>query len=240
VALEDRPSFFSQLIPGLIALRARTGRPHWIVLDEAHHMLPRIWPHAESMLPPNLGEMILVTVHPDHLAPPVLPLIDVVFAVGHSPEKTLGAYAQMTGQPLTWPRNLKFESGKIVAWIVGDHGGPFSMQTQAPRAERLRHLRKYAEGNMGYHSFFFRGPDNRHNLRAHNLAIFCQIAEGIDEATWMFHLRSHHYSGWFRESIKDPHLADEMERIERRTDITPQETRDLVRALIGARYTLPT
>jgi hypothetical protein len=56
----------------------------------------------------------------------------------------------------------------------------------------------------------------------------------------MFHLRSHHYSSWFRQSIKDPHLADETERIERRTDITPQQTRDLVRALIGARYTLPT
>lgn len=240
VALEDRPSYFAQLLPSLIALRARTGRPHWIVLDEAHHMLPQTWPHAEATLPPKLGEMILVTVHPDHLAPPVLPPIDVVFAVGHSPEKTLGAFAHMTDQPLTWPQNLEYERGKIVAWLVRDHGGPFSMQAQAPRAERLRHLRKYAEGNMGHHSFFFRGPDHRHNLRAQNLAIFCQIAEGIDEATWMFHLRSHHYSGWFRQSIKDPHLADETERIERRMDITPQQTRDLVRALIGARYTLPT
>jgi hypothetical protein len=240
VPLEDRPSFFSQLLPSLIALRARTGRPHWIVLDEAHHMLPQTWRHAESTLPPKLGETIVVTVHPDHLPPQVLAPIDVVFAVGHSPEKTLGAFAQTTGQPLIWPRNLEYERGKIVAWLVRDHSGPFSMQAQAPRAERLRHLRKYAEGNMGYHSFFFRGPDCRHNLRAQNLAIFCQIAEGIDEATWMFHLRSHHYSSWFRQSIKDPHLADETERIERRTDITPQQTRDLVRALIGARYTLPT
>jgi HAD superfamily hydrolase (TIGR01484 family) len=240
VPLEDRPLFLSQLMPSLVALRARTGRPHWIVLDEAHHMLPQVRSHAESTLPARLAETILVTVHPDHLAPPVLPSIDVVLAVGRSPEKTLGAYAQMTGQPLTWPRGLAYESGKIVAWLVGDHDGPFSMQAQAARAERLRHLRKYAEGNMGYHSFFFRGPDRRHNLRTQNLAIFCQIAEGIDEETWMFHLRNHDYSAWFRQSIKDPFLADEMERIERRTDITPQQTRDLVRALIGARYTLPT
>lgn len=240
VALEDRPSFFAQLMPSLGALRARTGRPHWIVLDEAHHMLPQLGPHAASTLPLKLGETILVTVHPDHLARPVLPLIDMVLAVGHSPQNTLGAYAQMTGQPLTWPPNVAYEAGKIVAWRVGDEGGPFSMRVQAPRSERLRHLRKYAEGNMGYQSFFFRGPDRRHNLRAQNLAIFCQIAEGIDEATWMFHLRSHDYSAWFRKSIKDPYLADEMERLERRTDIAPQQTRDLVRALIGARYTLPT
>lgn len=56
----------------------------------------------------------------------------------------------------------------------------------------------------------------------------------------MFHLRSHRYSASFRQSIEDPYLADGMERIERRTDITPQQARDLVRALIGARYTLPT
>jgi hypothetical protein len=240
VPLEDRPSFFSQLIPNLIALRMRAGRPHWIVLDEAHHMLPQTWRHAESTLPPKLGEMILVTVHPDHLVPSVLALMDVVFAVGHSPEKTLGAYAHMTGHALTWPQSLAYEPRKIVAWLVDDDGGPFSMQAPTARAERVRHLRKYAEGNMGHHGFFFRGPDNRHNLRAQNLAIFCQIAEGIDEATWMFHLRSHHYSRWVRKSIKDPHLADEIERIERRADVEPQQTRDLVRELIGARYTLPT
>lgn len=56
----------------------------------------------------------------------------------------------------------------------------------------------------------------------------------------MFHLRSHCYSASSRQSIEDLCLADEMEWIERRTDITPQQARDLVRALIGARYTLPT
>ncbi|HEX5048828.1 MAG TPA: HAD family hydrolase [Gammaproteobacteria bacterium] len=239
VPLEDRPAFFSQLIPSLVALRARTGRPHWVVLDEAHHMLPQTWRHAESTLPPKFGETILVTVHPDYLTPPILSLIDVAFAVGHSPDQTLGAFARTTGRRLTWPQDLAYEPGKIVAWIVGEQGEPFSMKAQSPRAERLRHLRKYAEGNLGYHSFYFRGPDCRHNLRAQNLAIFSQIAEGIDEETWMFHLRSHHYSQWFRQSIKDSRLADEMERIEQRTDITPQQTRDLVRALIGARYTLP-
>ena len=34
----------------------------------------------------NLREMVLVTVHPDHLAPMVLSLVDVVIAVGPSPD----------------------------------------------------------------------------------------------------------------------------------------------------------
>lgn len=82
LSLEDRPFFLGQLIPGLQALRARTGRPHWIVLDEAHHMLPQTWGHVSSTLPHKLAETILVTVHPDHVAPAVLAPIDVVFAIG--------------------------------------------------------------------------------------------------------------------------------------------------------------
>jgi hypothetical protein len=237
--LDDRPLYFSQLIPGLMALRVRTGRPHWIVLDEAHHMLPQTWGHAASTLPQKLGETILVTVHPDHIAPAVLAPIDVVLAIGHSPKTTLDTYARAADQPLAWPEGLSSEAGKVVAWFVRDNEPPFSLRPQPGRAERIRHLRKYAEGNMRYRSFFFRGPDCRHNLRAQNLAVFCQIAEGIDEPTWLFHLQRQDYSRWFRNAIKDDHLADEMERIEQRTDVSAEQARHLVRGLVAARYTLP-
>ncbi|MBZ5612289.1 MAG: DUF87 domain-containing protein, partial [Acidobacteriia bacterium] len=48
IPLEDRPGFFAQLVPRLSAMRSRTGRPHWLVLDEAHHMLPDTWGHTGS------------------------------------------------------------------------------------------------------------------------------------------------------------------------------------------------
>jgi hypothetical protein len=44
---------------------------------------------------------------------------------------------------------------------------------------------------------------------------------------------------WCRAAIKDNYLADEVERIERRSDLAPWQTRQLVKALIEARYTLP-
>jgi hydroxymethylpyrimidine pyrophosphatase-like HAD family hydrolase len=237
--MEDRPFFLGQLIPGLQALRARTGRPHWIVLDEAHHMLPQSWGHVSSTLPYKLGETILVTVHPDHVAPAVLAPIDVVFAVGKSPDETLRQFAGAADLQLTWPPGLAYAPGNLVAWFVRDGVVPFSVRSQPGRAERIRHHRKYAEGNLRYHSFYFRGPDGRHNLKAQNLVVFSQIAEGIGESTWMFHLRRHDYSRWFRDAIKDGYLADQAEGIERRMDLTPAQSRLLIRELIGARYTLP-
>ena len=38
--VEERPAFFAELLPQVGALRARTGRPHWLLIDEAHHLLP--------------------------------------------------------------------------------------------------------------------------------------------------------------------------------------------------------
>lgn len=239
ISLADRPEFFGQLFPHLQAMRTRTGRPHWIVLDEAHHMIPAEWSHLGHALPRRLGETILVTVHPDHLAPEVLSRVDAVIAVGPAPEKTIQQFASAIGNPITWPQGLGHERGKAVYWFPRKSEPPIAAEVLPGRAERIRHHRKYAEGNMRHRSFFFRGPDARHNLRAQNLVVFAQIAEGIDQDTWLFHLRRGDYSRWFRNSVKDKYLGDQAERIERRHDLDPGETRQLIRGLIEARYTLP-
>jgi hydroxymethylpyrimidine pyrophosphatase-like HAD family hydrolase len=239
IPVADRPAYFGRLFPSLQAMRTRTGRPHWIVLDEAHHMMPPDWGHVGKALPQRLGETILVTVHPEHVAPMTLSLVDVVIAVGHSPDKTLGKFADATGRPHPRPEGLSHQSGHAVVWFPRNGEAPFSMKLRSGRAERIRHLRKYAEGNMRNDSFYFRGPAGRHNLKAQNLVIFSQIAEGIDEETWLFHLRRGDYSRWFRYAVKDTYLADQTESIEQRQDLRPAESRDLIRSFIEARYTLP-
>jgi hypothetical protein len=239
IDLLDRPAFFAQLMPSLQAMRARTGRPHWLVLDEAHHMLPPTWGPAGSTLPLRLGETILITVHPDHVNPLILESIDIAVAIGRSPGETLAKFADTAGRSLARPGDVSYDPDRVIAWFLRKGEAPFPMEAKQGRVERIRHHRKYAEGNLRVHSFYFRGPGNQHNIKAHNLAIFCQIAEGIDEATWMFHLRRGDYSRWFRHTIKDDHLATETERIERRGDLGAADTRALVRELVGARYTLP-
>jgi hydroxymethylpyrimidine pyrophosphatase-like HAD family hydrolase len=239
IPLADRPEFFGQLFPTLQAMRTRTGRPHWIVLDEAHHMLPTDWAHLGRALPQNLGETVLVTVHPDHLPPIVLSLVDAVIAVGPGPDETIHKFASAIDRCVDWPDGLTNQQGKAVVWFPKREEAPFSIEVIPGTAERIRHHRKYAEGNMRYRSFFFRGPGNRHNLKAQNLVIFAQMADGIDEETWMFHLRRGDYSRWFRSSVKDSYLAEQVERVEQRHDLQTAETRRLIRSLIEARYTLP-
>ena len=238
IQLSNRPDFFGQLFPSLRTLRTRTGRPHWMVLDEAHHILPIEWGHLE-ILPQTLGETIFATVYPDHLAPAILSLVDVIIAVGGSPDQTMLNFSNASGHSLMWPEGLSYKAGQAVVWFPRSGHPPFSIGMIPTRGDRIRHRRKYAEGNLGNQSFYFRGPNGRSNLRARNLAIFSQIAEGIDEETWLFHLHRSDYSRWFRDTIKDRYLADQTERIEQREGLQPAETRNLVRGLIESRYTMP-
>jgi hypothetical protein len=239
IPLAERPDFFCQLFPSLQAMRTRTGRPHWIVLDEAHHMMPLERRNLGRVAPQRMGEVLLITVNPEHLAPAILSLVDVVIAVGRAPRNTLESVAAVVGRKLAWPEKLSHREGKVVVWFPRRDEPPFSCAPQRGRTERIRHHRKYAVGDMRSDSFYFRGPENRHNLKAQNLAIFCQIAEGIDEDTWLFHLHRGDYSRWFRKAVKDGYLADHARRIEQRRGLAPPETRKLICGLVEARYTLP-
>jgi hypothetical protein len=40
-SVEDRPAVLASLLPPVLNIRMKYGRPHWILIDEAHHMLPR-------------------------------------------------------------------------------------------------------------------------------------------------------------------------------------------------------
>src|SRR5690606_35656754 len=95
--LEDRPEFFEALMLQLLALRMRTGRPHFIVVDEAHHLAPRDAPTRVT----TAGEwtnVLLVTVHPKHVAQVLLQRVDIALAVGAAPAETISEFAVSVGE----------------------------------------------------------------------------------------------------------------------------------------------
>ena len=78
----DRPEFFAGLMPDLSALRAKTGRPHWLIIDEAHHLMPAARDSASLALSDDRSGMIMITVHPDSVSPDALKEITAVAALG--------------------------------------------------------------------------------------------------------------------------------------------------------------
>jgi hypothetical protein len=109
-----------------------------------------------------------------------------------------------------------------------------------PHQEHKRHTRNYAEGRLGPDcSFYFRGPENALNIRAHNITMFLEIATGIDDRTWEHHRRTGDYSRWFRESIKDKQLADKLVEIEKDSRLDSRESRKRIAEAVSNQYTVP-
>jgi hypothetical protein len=237
VPLEDRPAFFAQILTALLELRTRTGRPHWVLVDEAHHLLPRERSDAELALPQGTKGVLMITVHPEHLSPDTVASVDAVVAIGKTPHLTLGSFAAARQIPAPDVPPDDLPAGEGVAWRPSGDVGPVRFRGIAPREERRRHRRKYAEGELPPdRSFYFRGPKGTLNLRAQNLKIFLQVADGVDGATWDHHFRNGDVTRWLREAIKDPALADEVATLAARR-MPADETRRQVRALIEERYT---
>jgi HAD superfamily hydrolase (TIGR01484 family) len=239
VPLHDRPAYFARLLPRLQELRTKTGRPHWIMIDEAHHLLPEHWEPAGLTVPQALEGMIYITVHPDLMAKAALACVDVVVAVGQSPEKALATFGSVSGRAVAAVPPTVLESGHALVWDLRCGEEPRRIKVQFGTQTRKRHTRKYAEGDLGPdRSFWFRGREGKLNLQAQNLMLFSQIGDGVDDDTWQYHLENGDYSRWFREMIKDSSLAAAAEAIES-AGLAPDVSRRRMREAIEADYTLP-
>jgi len=161
-----------------------------------------------------------------------------IIAVGASPEETIRQFSKAVGVPPPVHGALTSRPGEVFVWLRNSSSGPVAIRTKPATSEVRRHRRKYAEGKLGPdRSFFFKGPAGKMNLRAHNLNMFIQIAEGLDDETWLYHLRNGDYSQWIREAIKDEALALEVREIEKDGKEAPMKTRTAVIEAINKRYT---
>jgi hypothetical protein len=227
------------LLPRFQEMRARTGHPHWLILDEAHHLLPAAWEPGLHVLSDEMRRTVLITVHPGQIARAALAGVETVLLVGPEPQATLEQFYAGLGEAAPTLQMKGLDPGDVVLWSREKRAGR-PVRLNPSRLERRRHARKYAEGELPpERSFYFQGPERKLNLRAQNLIMFMQLADGIDDATWVHHLQRGDYSQWFRESIKDESLANRAREVEQRAGLTPSESRAQIRALIEQLYTAP-
>ena len=234
---DERPDYFAKLLPELAEMRDRTGRPHWLVIDEAHHLMPAARDGASFAK--ALSAAILITVHPDLVSPDVLKDVGTVMALGPEADKVdrqllRGGRRRASRRASTPPPD-----NQLLFWDRSSGAPATAISVEGPRQTRKRHKRKYAEGDLGDSSFYFRGPDGALKLKAQNLMMFLHIAEGIDDRTWKHHLEAGDYSGWFREKVKDDELADEAADIEADGSLDPSESRARIADAVLRRYTVP-
>jgi hypothetical protein len=198
-----------------------------------HHMFPSTWKPSSTTVPQALKGLLGITVHAQQVATPVLRNIDTVLAVGERPDRTIEGFCKAIGVAAPDVPDLKLDKLEVVMWSVHDGSEPKVVCATPGRVDRKRHLRKYSAGDLHEKSFAFRGPHAKLNLRAQNLMVFLQMAEGVDDETWTHHLHQHDYSHWVEESIKDMELAGQLRGIEDKDAPAAESRRGCAREIYG-------
>lgn len=237
LSMTERPRFGADLLSGIKALHEKTSRPHWLVLDEAHHLFP----FASSASPEHPPGLVLVTVDIGSVSQAILAGVDVVIATGAYADETVRTFYQAIGAPLPAIPPLNLNWGEALVSFSDGSEPPFSVSLVPTRSKHRRHRRKYDIGDVGYgRGFFFRGPWNREEHYAPNLSRFTELAVQIGDDVWLYHLHRGDYERWFRDVIKDHDLAMETAKIVTSLNGgSSDDSRQLVRTAIIDRYAGP-
>ena len=234
---DEQPAIFAKLLSALMDYRSTTGRPHWYIIDEAHYPLPKKWQPIEDLPLDELRSVMYITAFPDQLPTMVLRSVDLFVAIGDDPVKNLAQYCELLAEPAPElpPPADGLEHHAIAWWRA--LGPPTWIRRSPPRSEHQRHRHGYLEGDMDpEHRFYFRGPRGELKLPAQNLRIFMQLGEGVDDETWLHHLRQGDYARWFRDIVKDDTLAEAAERIAHNGDVSADESRRELFDVIRKKY----
>ncbi len=234
---KERPDYFNRLIRALSELRSRTGRPHWIIVDEAHYAAPIDWKPAEQWNPAELKAVMFITAFHDRLSRVILEGVDWIVSIAENPLEAIHAVCiplQRSQPEIHAPEDG--EEHRAIAWRVVENRMQW-FQRLPTELDAQRHRHSLFEGEMDEeHQFVFRGANNQFNLRAANLKRFIELASGLDDETWTFHLERNDYSNWIEQAIKDYELAMEVRRIESGGEADRALSRDAIIDTIKVRF----
>ena len=117
VPLEDRARWFGTMSTRIDELRQGTGRPHWVFVDEAHHVLPAAKEASTIGLPRPATGLVFITVEPSSVSRAVLAAVNLVLCTADRALESLRAFAGATGRAP--PQLLDAPEGAVL-WRVGE------------------------------------------------------------------------------------------------------------------------
>jgi hypothetical protein len=132
VAVDERRNVFLKLVAALERLREKSGRPHWLIVDDAEHLLPFGAPQEALPLPADLSGVALITEAPRQLSIAVLRKINALAVVGDRPENTIAEFCEAAGRSAPLVPSLPLATGETVFWRLDSSTGPLWMHVDPP------------------------------------------------------------------------------------------------------------
>ncbi len=219
VAADERADYLRVVLAAMEEERARTGLPHWVVIDEAHGPLGRDGT-ARAFVEPAARGYCLVTHQPADLCPEVLLGVDVLIALPgeQDVEPMVSLVAAAAAVPRAAARRSIREAGPDHAVLVDrNQPGSCTVLSIAQReTSHLRHWHKYSQGRLPWERrFYFRTDwDTATGRTAGSIEELEHELLACSEAAISHHCIHRDLSRWIAEVLGDPPLAARVSEIE--------------------------
>ena len=228
-----RVRLFGELLPFIQHLRNASGRPYWLIVDEAHYMLP----HCADWPPGFLGDIgaIIVALDFDQVCPALLEEVDVLVTLGSTARELVEQFAKRIQRrsPEFPERSQSLEHACL--WNLREGEEVVLLDQVQPIQKHHRHSGKYVAGDVGaWHSFHFPALGQS----AANLNEFLSLSTQLADPALRRHMDAGDFSNWFRQVIRDDVLANKTRVVETDTTLTPKEALSQVTWLVQSRYHL--
>ena len=231
--LAARVQLFGELLPFIQHLRSASGRPYWLIVDEAHYMLP----HCADWPPGFLGNIGAIIVAPDfdQVCPALLEGVDVLVTLGSTARELAEQFAKrMQRSSPEFPERLPGLEHACI-WKLREGDEVFLLDQVQPNQKHHRHSGKYVAGDVGaWHSFHF--PTLGQS--ASNLTEFLSSSSQLTDLTLREHMDAGDFSNWFRKVIRDDVLANKTHLIETDRTLAPKNALEQITRLVQSRYHL--
>jgi hypothetical protein len=103
----QRKAFIDALLPQLRDGLARTGRPHWLVIDSE-----KAPPEGEAVA----ASLLQIASRPQQLTARALASVNLLLAAGHSPEQLIREFCQKAEIACPQVDPVRLERGEVLAW----------------------------------------------------------------------------------------------------------------------------
>ena len=230
--------YLRAIAPGLLAQRAVTGLPHWIVFEEAHTLAAGLehWAHTLA----GATGLCYSTYRPEALPAAARQAVDLLVLTageGHGAPEALQHVAETTGRPTDELQELLgTQRGRALLVATDGQAAPVAFTVGQRATGHVRHWHKYIDATLPERlRFYFRASDRV----AANLREFHRHLRACPANTITQHAQAHDFSRWIGDVLQDAELARDIALAEQRLrdDQQPTETvRDAIQHAIERRY----
>lgn len=228
-----RVQLFGELLPFIQQLRNVSGRPYWLIVDEAHYMLPHCADWTPGFLA-NIGA-IIVALDFDHVCPTLLDEVDMLVTLGSTARELIEQFARrMKRRAPEFPEHSPGLEHAYL-WNLHECDEVLLLEQVRPHQKHHRHSGKYVAGDVGvWRAFHFPSLGRS----ASNLTEFLSFSTQLEELALRVHLNAEDFSNWFRKVIRDDVLANKTHLLETDTTLSPKVAMEQIMRLVQSRYNL--